>query len=172
MLRGHGADVKCVDWHPLKGIVVSGSKDSQQPIKLWDPKSGQVLHTIHAHKSTVMDCAWNNNGNWLITASRDHLLKLFDLRNLKEEMQTFRGHKKEASAVKWHPVHEGMFSSGGSDGSVMFWSVGADKEVGAIEQVGDTIDEDDGDDCNAGTREHSMVSSMAPCGSYPDYRIK
>ena len=26
--------------------------------------------------------------------------QLFDLRNLKEEMQTFRGHKKEASAVR------------------------------------------------------------------------
>jgi len=139
VLRGHGADVKCVDWHPHKGIVVSGSKDSQQPIKLWEPKSGQVLHTIHAHKSTVMDCAWNNNGNWLVTASRDHLLKLFDIRNLKEEMQTFRGHKKEVSAVKWHPVHEGMFSSGGSDGSVMFWSVGADKEIGGIEQAHESI---------------------------------
>ena len=86
---------RCVDWHPHKGIVVSGSKDNQQPIKLWDPKSGQVegsklkkwlmklhslslqvLTTIHAHKSTVMDCAWNQNGNWLITASRDHLLKV------------------------------------------------------------------------------------------------
>ena len=33
---------RCVDWHPHKGIVVSGSKDNQQPIKLWDPKSGQV----------------------------------------------------------------------------------------------------------------------------------
>ena len=35
---------RCVDWHPHKGIVVSGSKDNQQPIKLWDPKSGQVWH--------------------------------------------------------------------------------------------------------------------------------
>ena len=35
-------DLRCVDWHPHKGIVVSGSKDNQQPIKLWDPKSGQV----------------------------------------------------------------------------------------------------------------------------------
>jgi len=139
VLRGHGSDVKCVDWHPQKGIVVSGSKDNQQPIKLWEPKSGQVLATIHAHKSTVMDCAWNANGNWLITASRDHLLKLFDIRNLKEEMQTFRGHKKEASAVKWHPIHEGMFASGGSDGSVMFWNVGADKEVGVIEAAHESI---------------------------------
>ena len=43
------------------------------------------------------------NGNWLLTASRDHLLKLFDIRNTKEEVQTFRGHKKEASTVAWHP---------------------------------------------------------------------
>ncbi|XP_045472294.1 pre-mRNA 3' end processing protein WDR33 isoform X1 [Harmonia axyridis] len=139
ILRGHGADVKCVHWHPQKSLIVSGSKDNQQPIKLWDPKSGQSLATLHAHKLTVMDLKWNENGNWLITASRDHLLKLFDLRNLSQEVQTFRGHKKEASSVAWHPVHEGLFASGGSDGSIMFWHVGADKEVGAIEQAHDSI---------------------------------
>lgn len=71
-----------------------------------------------------MDLKWNDNGNWLVTASRDHLLKVFDLRNLSEEFQTFRGHKKEASAVAWHPIHEGLFASGGSDGSILFWNVG------------------------------------------------
>uniref|UniRef100_A0A1B0EW55 Putative polyadenylation factor i complex subunit pfs2 n=1 Tax=Lutzomyia longipalpis TaxID=7200 RepID=A0A1B0EW55_LUTLO len=139
VLRGHGADVKCVHWHPQKALIVSGSKDNQQPIKLWDPKSGQALATLHAHKSTVMDLKWNDNGNWLVTASRDHLLKLFDLRNLSEEVQIFRGHKKEASAVSWHPIHEGLFSSGGSDGSVLFWNVGTDKEVGAIDTAHDSI---------------------------------
>lgn len=43
---GHGADVKCVHWHPQKALIVSGSKDNQQPIKLWDPKSGQALATL------------------------------------------------------------------------------------------------------------------------------
>ncbi|CAF93119.1 unnamed protein product [Tetraodon nigroviridis] len=124
ILRGHGADVKCVDWHPTKGLVVSGSKDSQQPIKFWDPKTGQSLATLHAHKNTVMEVKWNLNGNWLLTASRDHLCKLFDIRNLKEELQVFRGHKKEATAVAWHPVHEGLFASGGSDGSLLFWHTG------------------------------------------------
>lgn len=86
-----------------------------------------------------MDLKWNNNGNWLVTASRDHLLKLFDLRNLREEVQIFRGHKKEASAVSWHPIHEGLFCSGGSDGSILFWNVGTDKEVGSIEMAHDSI---------------------------------
>ena len=139
VLRGHGSDVKCVDWHPSKGLLASGSKDNQQPVKLWEPKTGKVLMTLHAHKSTVMDIKWNKNGNWLLTASRDHLLKIFDIRNTKEELQTFRGHKKEVSTVAWHPVHEGTFASGGSDGSIMFWAVGADKEVGAIEAAHESI---------------------------------
>ena len=40
VLRGHGADVKCVDWHPTKGLLASGSKDNQQPVKIWEPKTG------------------------------------------------------------------------------------------------------------------------------------
>ncbi len=28
------------------------------------------------------------------------------------------------SAVRWHPVHEHLFASGGSDGAIMFWLVG------------------------------------------------
>jgi polyadenylation factor subunit 2 len=50
--------VKCVDWHPQKGIIVSGSKDSQQPIKLWDPKTGQVMggggKVLDSHTVIVM----------------------------------------------------------------------------------------------------------------------
>ena len=65
--------------------------------------------------------------------------QLFDIRNTKEEVQTFRGHKKEASAIAWHPIHEGVFSSGGSDGAIMFWSVGSDKETGAIETAHESI---------------------------------
>ena len=55
----------------------------------------------HAHKHTVMDVEWNKNGNWLLTASRDHLVKLFDIRKMKEEIQTFKGHKKEAMGMCW-----------------------------------------------------------------------
>jgi len=135
VMRGHGADVKGVDWHPTKALVVSGSKDSQQPIKLWDPKTGNSLATLHAHKNTVMDVKWNSNGNWLLTASRDHLIKIFDIRNMSQEMQTFRGHKKEVSTLSWHPVHETLFASGGSDGSILFWSVGTEKEVGGMENA-------------------------------------
>lgn len=32
-LTGHGWDVKCIDWHPTKGLLASGSKDNM--LKLW-----------------------------------------------------------------------------------------------------------------------------------------
>ena len=51
-------------------------------------------------------------------------IKIFDIRNLKTEYQILRGHKKEASAVSWHPVHEGLITTGGSEGSIIFWLVG------------------------------------------------
>ena len=41
---------------------------------------------------------WNLNGYWLATASRDTLIKVFDIRNMKE-LQLFRGHKKDVNGV-------------------------------------------------------------------------
>lgn len=136
VLRGHGADVKCCGWHPTKSLIASGSKDSQQPLKLWDPRSGSSLATIHGHKSTVMDLQWNKNGNWILTGSRDRLLKVYDIRMMKD-LCTFRGHKKEAASVNWHPLYEKMFASGGSDGSIMFWLMGCEKELGIMDSAHD-----------------------------------
>ncbi|RTG89810.1 polyadenylation factor subunit 2 [Schistosoma bovis] len=108
VLRGHGSDVRSVAWHPVLSLIISGSKDAQQPIKLWDPKTGESVSTLYVHKNTCTDVSWNDNGNWFLTASRDHLIKLFDLRNLKSELQTFRGHKRDVMRVAWHPFHESL----------------------------------------------------------------
>jgi len=36
--------VRCVDWHPYKALIASGSRDNL--VKLWDPKSGKTLTTL------------------------------------------------------------------------------------------------------------------------------
>ncbi|VDL59178.1 unnamed protein product [Hymenolepis diminuta] len=138
-LRGHGSDVRSIAWHPYKSLVISGSKDAQQPIKLWDPKTGEAITTLYAHKNTCTDVAWNMNGNWFLTASRDHLIKLFDLRFMKEELQTFRGHKKEVTRIVWHPVHENLFASGSGDGAIHFWCAGNETELGVIDGAHDNM---------------------------------
>ncbi|CAH8827700.1 unnamed protein product [Trichobilharzia szidati] len=139
VLRGHGSDVRSVAWHPIQSLVISGSKDAQQPIKLWDPKTGEPVSTLYAHKNTCTDVSWNDNGNWFLTASRDHLIKLFDLRNLKTELQTFRGHKRDVMRVAWHPFHECLFASGSADGAIFYWLAGMDTELGAVDNAHESM---------------------------------
>ena len=42
--EGHNWDVRCIDWHPTKGLLASGGKDNL--LKLWDPKTEKELATL------------------------------------------------------------------------------------------------------------------------------
>lgn len=41
-------------------------------------------------------CQWNINGNWLASGSTDGLIKIYDIRVMKE-METLRGQNSEVS---------------------------------------------------------------------------
>ncbi|RXN24343.1 pre-mRNA 3 end processing WDR33-like protein [Labeo rohita] len=143
ILQAHDSPVRAMTWSHNDmwmltadhGGYVKYWQSNMNNVKMFQAHKEAIREARHAHKNTVMEVKWNLNGNWLLTASRDHLCKLFDIRNLKEELQVFRGHKKEATAVAWHPVHEGLFASGGSDGSLLFWHAGVEKEVGGMEMA-------------------------------------
>lgn len=47
------------------------------------------------------------------------------------------GHYNNVSALAWHPIHEGLFASGGGDGSLYYWSVDSESEMGCIEHAHD-----------------------------------
>uniref|UniRef100_A0AC34GWV4 Uncharacterized protein n=1 Tax=Panagrolaimus sp. ES5 TaxID=591445 RepID=A0AC34GWV4_9BILA len=136
VLRGHGSDVRCIDWHSTKGLIVTGSRDSQQPVKLWDPRTGNCLATLHDHKNSVTAVKWNKNGHWLLSGSRDHLIKLYDIR-MMNELFTFKGHRKEVVSLAWHPIHETLFVSGGGDGSIGYWLAEPFSELGLYDGAHD-----------------------------------
>lgn len=58
---------QCSSWLPC-------SKDAL--VKMWDVKGGGAVATLHGHKGGVTAAAWNDNGNWLLTAARDATLKV------------------------------------------------------------------------------------------------
>ena len=59
----------------MQSLVASGSRDAL--VKFWDARvGGQALHTLSCHKATVSSLAWHPNGNWLLSSSRDHLVKV------------------------------------------------------------------------------------------------
>lgn len=119
-LKGHGWEVKCVAWHPWQALLVSGSKDNL--VKFWDPRTGGELGTFHGHKNTVQAVRWHGDGHYVATASRDQSVKVYDIRAMKE-LYTMRGHAKEVCSLEWHPVHHDLLVSGGSEGSIIYWSL-------------------------------------------------
>lgn len=120
VLTGHGWDAKCVDWHPTKGLLVSGSKDHL--VKLWDPRSGgRCLTTLHGHKNTITKTLFNPiTGNCLATSARDNTARIFDLRMMRDVL-LLKGHEKDITALTWHPIHPNLLSTGGTDGSLFHY---------------------------------------------------
>jgi|AntAceMinimDraft_1070359.scaffolds.fasta_scaffold172433_1 hypothetical protein len=83
------------------------------------------------------------NGSWLLTASKDQTCRLFDLRRVDQCVVELVGQEKDVSAIAWHPTHERLVASGGSDGSLAFWAVGAGGSGGGGSGGGDEEDEND-----------------------------
>lgn len=115
-LTGHGWEVKSVDWHPHKGLLVSGSKDHQ--VKFWDPRTARCLTTLHGHKNPISKTMFEPaQGNLLATCARDHTARIFDLRMMRDVL-LLRGHEKDIITMAWHPMHKNLLSTGGVDGSI------------------------------------------------------
>jgi polyadenylation factor subunit 2 len=115
-LTGHGWEVKSVDWHPHKGLLVSGSKD--HTVKFWDPRTSRCLSTLHGHKNPISKTMFEPvQGNMLATCARDHTARVFDLRMMRDVL-LLKGHEKDIITMAWHPMHKNLLSTGGVDGSI------------------------------------------------------
>ncbi|OAL48446.1 WD40 repeat-like protein [Pyrenochaeta sp. DS3sAY3a] len=115
-LKDHRWEVKSVDWHPHRGLLVSGSKDHD--VKFWDPRTGQCLTTLHGHNSPVSNTMFEPvQGNMLATCARDHTARIFDLRMMRDVL-LLKGHEKDVITMAWHPMHKNLLSTGGVDGSI------------------------------------------------------
>ncbi|OTA95838.1 hypothetical protein M434DRAFT_68755, partial [Hypoxylon sp. CO27-5] len=118
-LQGHGWDAKSCDWHPTKGLIVSGSKDHL--VKLWDPRTQRCLTTLHGHKNTITKTSFERVMGWcLATSARDQTARIFDIRMMRD-ICLLRGHEKDISTLTWHPIHSNLLSTGGNEGSLFHY---------------------------------------------------
>ena len=131
LLKGHGWDVKGIQWHPSKALIATGSKDCS--VKLWDPRQQEAVTTLFCHKSMVTRVKWSPDGQWLATGSRDQLVKVMDIRKMAIEDRVFKFHHKEVTALEWHPLDSSLLTTGSYDGLMCFWDV--NKTDGPLESL-------------------------------------
>ena len=71
-------------------------------------------------------CSWNRNGNWLASGSKDGLVKIYDIRTMRE-VEVLRGQNSDICSLGWHPQHESLLLTGGYNGSLIYWIVGGNQ---------------------------------------------
>lgn len=57
-------------------MIVSGSFD--ETVRVWDVKTGRVVHVIQAHSMPVTSVGYNRDGSLIVSGSHDGSCKIWD----------------------------------------------------------------------------------------------
>ena len=123
MLRGHEAGgsldegVRCVAFSPDGGLLAANGDD--ETVELWNPETGERLHTLTGHSSWVHTVAFSPDGRLLATGSDDKTVRLWDPRT-GEQLRTLTGHQHSVVAVAFSPDGR-LLATGGRDKTVLLW---------------------------------------------------
>lgn len=99
--------------------LISGGKDAM--LRLWDLKTGECLEEIPAHNYAIYSLQAINNGDTIVSASRDKTIKVWS-KDLKfEERLDFKvgGHKHSVNKVR--PLSDTQFVSVSDDKKIIVW---------------------------------------------------
>jgi WD40 repeat protein len=66
VLRGHTGPITTVRFSPDGSVVVTASRDTTA--RIWDARSGALLHTLRKFSHTVNDAEFSPDGQWVVTA--------------------------------------------------------------------------------------------------------
>ena len=79
---GHKNEVLCMEMHPTKNIIASGSRDKN--IILWDTETGKKLHELKSHDADINQLVFSPDGKYLVSAGDDSRITLWDLAKMRE----------------------------------------------------------------------------------------
>jgi WD40 repeat protein len=117
--KGHTGAVTAVAFSPDAETLASASTDST--IKLWDPKSGQIVATLTGHVGAVCSLAYSPDGTTLASGGNDADVRLWDLAS-RTTRATFSSNVAKVRCVAFSPNGERL-AVGREDSTIQLWSV-------------------------------------------------
>ncbi len=122
---------------PCGGYLATASSD--HTARLWSVPGLELLAVFRPHADDVEMVAFHPDQPLVATASRDHLIRVFDFAG--RLVQTFVGHDADVISVDWLPDGKGLVSSS-DDGTVRRWELASGDLLEKIDMHGvetDTI---------------------------------
>ena len=83
-------------WSAVNKYIVAGCEDGV--LRIYDPKTGDVVKQIDAHTKCIMNMQWNAEKTLMVTASKDCLAKLYDA-DTWEHLKTYETDRPINSAM-------------------------------------------------------------------------
>jgi WD40 repeat protein len=108
-------------------LLASGSDD--KTIKLWDPSTGALKHTLEGYSSLVWSVAFSADGRLLASGSFDKTIKLWDP-NTGALNHTLEGHSELVRLVTFSADGR-LLASGSDDNTIKLW----DASTGALKHT-------------------------------------
>ncbi len=121
----HTQIVNDVQYHPLaRNLIGTVSDDlTLQILDVRQPATDRAaLVARGGHRDAINALAFNPTSEFTIaTASADHTIGLWDMRDVKEKLHTLEGHNDAVTSLAWHPRDAGILGSGSYDRRIIFW---------------------------------------------------
>jgi len=116
-LNGHTDLVDAVAISQDGSRVASGSRDCTA--RIWDMKTGRLLHTLSGHTNWVTSIDFSPNGNEILSATWDESIKIWNV-IIGAEIMELKGHTKPVSAAAFAPNGRHVISVG-FDATLKIW---------------------------------------------------
>ncbi|KAK9702494.1 hypothetical protein K7432_011203 [Basidiobolus ranarum] len=101
--------------------LASGSDDTK--VKIWSTNQKKSVMTIES-KANICCVKFNPESSYHVAfGSADHHIHYYDIRNRREPLMVFKGHRKAVSYVKFMGMNEVVSAS--TDSTLKLWNTGA-----------------------------------------------
>ena len=126
-LTGHTGAITDLVFTP-DGNLISSSWD--KTIRLWQVKTGQLIHTLTGHSQIVNAIALSNDGTILASGSQDKTIRLWDLTKGKLR-EIIEGHSLGVVSLAISPDGQ-ILASGSGDGTIKLWDLATHKLINTL----------------------------------------
>ncbi|MFP4652161.1 MAG: PQQ-binding-like beta-propeller repeat protein, partial [Phormidium sp.] len=119
--QAHSGEVTSAEFNRDGTRVVSASSDGT--VKLWDVRSGELLHSFEAHSGPVTSAEFNGDGTRVVSASNtdDGTIKLWDV-DTGELLHSLEAHSNTVWSAEFDRDGTKVVSAS-DDGTVKLWDV-------------------------------------------------